>query len=251
MFHDLRELAYGVVIADAGDFAPAPQDSHRAEIAAFLLEGMAAMRYDAVGVGELDLALGPAYLHDAARRLPLVGANVRFGPALAESLPAVRWVEKNGKKVAVIGVIDPILYFESEGAFEMAESLMVGDAVLALRGAMTQIGEAGDAVVVLIHADRARAIEILNGIGDLPRAPDIAVVGHEPMGPRAEEKVDRTFVMQPGPRSREVSLFTLTYADSGAVLRAGLQVHRLGNLSGGDPEIDAMTKAFQAKHGIK
>jgi hypothetical protein len=75
------------------------------------------------------------------------------------------------------------------------------------------------------------------------------VIGHEPMGPRAEEKVDRTFVLEPGPRSQEISLFTLTYSET-SVTRANLQVYRLSSLPAGDPTLDAMTKAFQAKHGL-
>jgi 2',3'-cyclic-nucleotide 2'-phosphodiesterase (5'-nucleotidase family) len=221
------------------------------EIAQFLLEGMAAMHYDAIEVGELDLALGPAYLHAAALRLPLVGANVRFGPSLAESLPAVRWVNAKGKRIAVTGVMDPILYYETPGAFAMTESLLVGDAGQGLRKALAEIGDQADMVVVLIHADRPRAIELIQGLADLPRAPDVAVIGHEPLGPRAEEKVGGTFMLQPGPRSQEVSLFTLTYADSGTVIRTGLQVYRLSTLPGGDPTVDAMTKAFQAKHGMQ
>lgn len=251
VFQEVRGLSYPVVVADGGDFAPAPTDSHRVEVAQFLLDGLSAMHYDAIAVGELDLAMGPAYLEQAARRLPLVGGNVHFGPALAESLPAVRWVEAKGKKVAIIGVLDPVLYFESPGAFSMTDSLMVGDATLALRNAMAEIGDKADVVVAVIHAERTRALELLHSLSDLPRAPDVAVIGHEPMGPRAEEKFDRTFVLQPGPRSHEISLFTLTYAGSDSLVRTNLQVYRLSNLPAGDPTLDAMTKAFEAKHGLE
>jgi 2',3'-cyclic-nucleotide 2'-phosphodiesterase (5'-nucleotidase family) len=251
VFQVVRELPYSVVVVDGGDFEPARKDSHRVEIAQFLLEGMGAMHYDAIGVGEMDLAMGPAYLHEALGRLPLVGANVRFGPALAESLPAVRWVEVKGKRVAITAVLDPVLYFESPGAFSMTDSLMVGDATQGLRNAMAQIGDTADVVVALIHADRMRAIEILRELSDLPRAPDVAVIGHQPLGPRAEEKVDRTFVLQPGPRSQEISLFTLSYGDSATVVRTSLQVYRLATLPGGDPTLDAMTRTFLAKHGLQ
>jgi 2',3'-cyclic-nucleotide 2'-phosphodiesterase (5'-nucleotidase family) len=250
VFQDVRGLPYSVVVTDGGDFAPAATDSHRVEIAQFLIEGMAAMHYDAIGVGEMDLAMGPAYLHQASGRLPLVGANVRFGPALAESLPAIRWAEAKGKTVAITAVLDPVLYFESPDVFSMTDSLMVGDATAALRQALIEIGNKADVIVAIVHADRVRALEILHGLADLPRTPDVAVIGHEPLGPRAEEKVDRTFVLQPGPRSQEISLFTLTYADT-SVTRANLQVFRLSSLPAGDPTLDAMTKIFQAKHGLQ
>jgi 2',3'-cyclic-nucleotide 2'-phosphodiesterase (5'-nucleotidase family) len=251
VFQEVRALPYSVVVTDGGDFAPAPTDSHRVEVAQFLLEGMGAMHYDAIAVGEMDLAMGPTYLREAARRLPLVGANVRFGPALSESLTAVRWVEVKGKRVAITAVLDPVLYFESPGAIAKTDSLMVDDATIALRQAMAQIGTQADVVVAIIHAQHTRALEILQSVSDLPRMPDVAVIGHDPTGPQAEEKVDRTFVLQPGPRSKEISLFTLTYADTGSVVRTSLQVYRLSSLPAGDPTLDAMTKAFQAKHGMQ
>ena len=251
MFQEVRALPYSVVVTDGGDFAPAQTDSHKVDVAQFLLEGLGAMHYDAIAVGEMDLAMGPTYLRQAAQRLPLVGANVRFGPSLAESLTAIRWADVKGKKVAITAVLDPILYFESPGAFSMTDSLLVGDATAALRNAMVQIGDKADVVVAIIHAERTRALELIRSLSDLPRTPDVAVSGHDPMGPRAEEKVDRTFVLQPGPRSKEISLFTLTYADTGSVVRTNLQVYRLSNLPAGDPTLDAMTKAFQAKHGMQ
>ena len=251
MFQEARALPYSVVVTDGGDFAPTQTDSHKVEVAQFLLEGMGTMQYDAIAVGEMDLAMGPAYLHQAAQRLPLVGANVRFGASLAESLTAIRWVTVKGKRVAITAVLDPILYFESPGAFSMTDSLMVGDATSALRSAMGAIGNKADVVVAIIHAERTRALELIRALSDLPRAPDVAIIGHEPMGPRAEEKVDRTFIVQPGPRSKDVSLFTLTYADTGSVMRTNLQVYRLSNLAAGEPTLDAMTKAFQAKHGMQ
>ena len=134
-----------------------------------------------------------AALHLAAARLPLVGANVRFGASLAESLTAIRWAEVKGKKIAITAVLDPILYFESPGAFSMTDSLMVGDATSALRGAMAQIGDKADVVVAIIHAERTRALEILRALSDLPRTPDVAVIANVPEAVSLSLSVFATF----------------------------------------------------------
>ena len=247
MFQDIEDLNYPVVIADGGDFVPAPGDSHRAAIAEFLLNGLGAMTYDAIGVGELDLSLGVDYLRRASQKLPLVGANVHFGPGLAESLQAVRWVERKGRRIATLGVIDPILYYESPGALEHTDSLFVGDARMAIQNTLKSFKEKPDITVLLIHAERKRAEEILEGVEGI----DIVVVGHDPLGPKGEFKIGNAFLVLPGPHSREVSLFTLTRSDAGADLLTDLRVFMLSKYTKGDPKLEKMTNAFMAQQGMK
>ena len=247
MFHDIQDLNYSIAIADGGDFVPAEGDSHRAEIANFLLESMGEMEYDAIGVGEMDLAMGPAYLREAAQKLPLLGANVRFGPGLSESLLAVRWVERKGHTWAIIGIIDPMLHYETPGALDMTDSLLVSDARIAIQNALAGLNRKPDMTVLLLHAEQPRAHEIMEGITGI----DMVVVGHEPMGPKAELKMGDAFLVLPGPRSREVSLFTLTESPSGQPLTTDLRVFRLANLTKGDPKLEKMTRTFMAQHGLK
>jgi 2',3'-cyclic-nucleotide 2'-phosphodiesterase (5'-nucleotidase family) len=247
VFQEIQDLDYPVVIADGGDFVPAAGDTHRTEIAEFLLEGLGAMAYDAIGVGELDLSLGPDYLRRASQKLPLVGANVHFGAGLAESLEAVRWVERKGRRIATIGVIDPILYYESPGALEHTDSLFVSDARMAIQNTLKGLKEKPDITVLLIHAERKRTEEILEGIDGL----DIVVVGHDPLGPKGEFKIGNAFLVLPGPHSREVSLFTLTRSDAGSDLLTDLRVFMLSKYTKGDPKLEKMTNTFMAQHGMK
>jgi len=247
VFQQIQDLNYPVVIADGGDFVPAPADSHRTEIAEFLLNGLGAMTYDAIGVGELDLSLGADYLRRASQKLPLVGANVHFGAGLADSLQAVRWVERKGRRIAIIGVIDPILYYESPGALEHTDSLFVGDARLAIQNTLKGLHEKPDVTLLLIHAERKRVEEILEGIEGF----DVVVVGHDPLGPKGEFKIGNAYLVLPGPNSREVSLFTLTRNDAGADLWTDLRVFMLSKYTQGDPKLEKMTNAFMAQHGMK
>lgn len=247
MFREVHQLPYGVVTADAGDFAPAPGDSHRAEIAAFLLESMPLMELDAVGVGEIELGLGPSYLREAARRLPLVGANIRFGPGLAESLPAVRWVDAKGRRVAVTAYVEPLLYYEQPGAFESADSMFVSDPRLALESVLAAVRGKADLVVLIAHARHEHLVDLLPGLQGV----DVVVEGHNPKGPLAESKVGDAFLLQPGPDAREVSLFTLTMGAQGTAEQTVLRIYRLAALAKGDPVLEAMEKDFKVSHGLK
>jgi 2',3'-cyclic-nucleotide 2'-phosphodiesterase (5'-nucleotidase family) len=247
VFHEIQDLKYPVVVADGGDFVPALGDTHRAEIAEFLLNGMGAMAYDAIGVGELDLSMGPDYLRRAAKKLPLLGANVRFGPGLAESLQAVRWVERKGRRIATLAVIDPILYYESPGALDRTDSVFVGDARLAIQATLQGLELKPDLTVLLIHAERKRAEEILEGMTGI----DVVVIGHDPLGPQGQFKIGDAYLVLPGPHSREVSLFTLTRTDAGYPLFTDLRVFMLSKYTQGDPKIEQMTDAFMAQHGLK
>jgi 2',3'-cyclic-nucleotide 2'-phosphodiesterase (5'-nucleotidase family) len=247
VFREVHELPYGVVTADAGDFLPAPGDSYRAEIAAFLLESMPLMQLDVVGVGEIDLNFGPGFLREAARRLPMVGANVRFGPALAESLPAVRWLDAKGRRVAVTAYLDPLLYYEQPGAFDSSDSILVTDPRLALEPVLAAVRGKADIVVLLAHDQHDHLVELVSQL----KGVDIVVEGHDPMGSRAESKVGEAFLVQPDSRAREVALFVLSMGPDRTPVQTGLQVYRLITLTTGDPLLEALEKDFKASHGLR
>lgn len=247
MFQEVHELPYGVITVDGGDFVPAPGDSYRAEIAAFLLESMPLMEIDVIGVGEIDLDLGPGYLREAVRRLPLVGANVRFGPALAESLPAVRWLDAKGRRVAVTGYLDPLLYYEQPGAFASSDSILVTDPRLALEPVLAAVRGKADIVVLLAHDQHDHMVELVSQL----KGVDIVVEGHDPMGSSAESKVGDAFLVRPDSRAREVALFTLSMGADRTPVQTGLQVFNLMKLTKGDPVLEGLEKNFKASHGIK
>jgi 2',3'-cyclic-nucleotide 2'-phosphodiesterase (5'-nucleotidase family) len=235
-------MGYPVVAVGGGDFVPPEEDTLRAPIAEFLLEGLAAVGYEALGLGELELELGRAYLTRAAAALPLVCANLDSGIA---GIPAYRRVPiGEGRWAAVTGYVDPLVYYEWPHAFDPG-SLGLTDP----REALTRVLEAvkgADFVVVLAHAPR-EAIEEL-----APQLPgvDVIVQGHDPEGPR-QSRVGETTLMIPSARSRDVSLATFVFDAAGHLSRMEPHNWRLQAMERADSRLDAMLKTFMDAHGMK
>ena len=91
------------MIFDGGDFVPDAEQDLRAERAALMVDAMEIMGYDAVGLGEEELARGPDFLAEAAARLPLVCANLRLGPGREGLIPPSRLLEREGSWFVVVG----------------------------------------------------------------------------------------------------------------------------------------------------
>jgi 2',3'-cyclic-nucleotide 2'-phosphodiesterase (5'-nucleotidase family) len=219
-------------------------DSLREVIAEFLLDGLAAVGYDALGLGELELELGAGYLARAADSLPLVCANLEPHPALGAKIPRFRRIDAGGRWIAVTAYVDPLLYYEWPHAFEDG-SLGLTDPGTALEAVLLEVAGA-DLVVVLAHAPREAIEELIPRLKGI----DVVVQGHEPEGPR-ESSIGKAYFLIPGPRSRDVSLVSLVHDASGEVTRIEPRWWRLSSMDTGDPKLDAMLRAFMNSHGLK
>jgi 2',3'-cyclic-nucleotide 2'-phosphodiesterase (5'-nucleotidase family) len=245
VFGRARAMRHPVVILDAGDFTPSPDDSLRSDLSALMVKAMGLMPYDAVALGELELLLGLDRLREAARALPLVCSNLRVDPGLDLDIPAVRWVRAEGRRVAVVAYLDPLLFYSWPDAFEIyGESLIVLDPVESLPAILEQVRSDADVVVLLAHASRS---EIDRLLGEVPGL-DVVVQGHEPGKVDPGSEHDGTWIVVPGPRSRQVAQLTLSISDQG-VARQGARMWDLKLMRAGDRRLDALVKAFEARHG--
>lgn len=233
-----------MLLVDGGDFVPPAGDSLRTDLAAFMIEGMARMAYHAVGPGELELELGPAYLHEAAGRLPLVSANLTENGAPVPGIPRVRTLDLGGYRVAVTGYIDPLLFYEWPGAFQQQE-LAVEDPVESLAAALA--GVEADVTVLLAHAERASIEDVLERVPGV----DVTVQGHKPTGSKGVGRLGDSLFLVPGYRSRDVRLATVRFGENGIPYSAGYRIYRLQAFGNFDPELERMVAAFQEQHGLK
>ena len=132
----------GVLLVDAGGAAAGTSPYDRLKFEA-IARGEVLMGTAAHNIGASEAALGPSALRQVAEKtgLPLISANThdREGKPLGESF---RVVELNGRRIAVIGVLDPRY---------ATDQIDVSPPRTAVLDTMAAIEEPCDAVVVLAY----------------------------------------------------------------------------------------------------
>ncbi len=133
---------------DAGDFSDLPGPSGEVKTRA-LVEAMNELGYRAAGIGQRDLAFGPAALLELGRlaRFPFLSANlVRTGQA-TPWLPASQVVEAGGLRIAIVAAMnhDPI----ASWTLPDGSTLVTIDPLPAVERAMKGLQGKIDVVVLL------------------------------------------------------------------------------------------------------
>jgi len=238
VFKQLRVGREPVLVLDGGDFLPGPADSLPGSLDAVLLEAMELMDYDAICPGERDLFRGPTALAGIAARLPLVCANLTIDGAQPVTVPALRRFERGGRSIVLTGVVDPLLYYRWPGAFEgSAARLALVDPMEAL-GALADSLEAADLSVVLAHASLDRILEMAPGRPEV----DVWIQGHEPGLSETPGRVGKAYVIEPGPRSRQIAHFSF---DPEAPEKSRLQVLKLARSRRSDSRLDRLIEGYE------
>lgn len=159
-----------VLLLEAGDFVGGAEGTGP-RIAAASIAAMEAMGYDAMAVGEAELALGEPFLKElAGSKIPLVHTNWSH-PAVGEPQRDGVMVAVGPHKIGLIGLLDPEALPPGFGL----ENLAIEDPAPAAERAARSLREAGaEAVVVLGHASFRRS----GLLGPAAGTPDLWVVGH-------------------------------------------------------------------------
>jgi 2',3'-cyclic-nucleotide 2'-phosphodiesterase (5'-nucleotidase family) len=249
VFQRVRAGTTPCVIVDGGDFVADSSQALQDELSELMVEAMEIMAYDAVGLGEEELARGPQFLAEAAARLPLVCGNLRLGPGREGLIPPVRFLERDGRTVAVTGYVDPLLYYEMPGALDLPpDSLLVLDPVATLTPVIKDLRRRADLVVVLAHGSLDQVREWV------PRVPavDIVVQGHEPGMSRGLSPVGDAYLILAGPRSRQIGELSLTFDAQGNRLHANYRLFDLKKARGfPDGRLEALVEEFETRYGIE
>jgi hypothetical protein len=236
-----------VFACTAGDFlerAAAQRTIRDAEEKAkFMFQALGLMDYDAVNVGEKDLAYGPRYLKAQAEEhgVPLISANAvhRDTGELFFDPYVIR--EQKGAKVAFIGVTSP-----ERHVIAQAESYLLDHKIKLLDPSeqtlkfLPELREQADLVVLLSHA----GIETSEFLAqDLPV--DVVVVGHYPAIENNPKEFGETVLVMAGSKSDRFGTLDVTLAaDGSGVWQVDGDAIRLLSKGPSDPEIAMIETAW-------
>ena len=226
---------------DAGDLLDPSPDP---ELAGEILGAYAGLGYDAVAVGEQELAEGVEALLARGERFPFLAHNLTLCPDGTRCLffsPDPLLLERGGVKVGLLALVDPAAFALSPP--ELRAKLKVQDPEAAARGLVARLREQGAELVVLLwHGPVEGAEALVRRVGGI----QVAVAGHEQrlVAPR---RVGGTVLVSPGEEGNRVGVLHLTLARGGKVsFTHELRLFRYG-LDPADPGVRQRFERWRGK----
>jgi 2',3'-cyclic-nucleotide 2'-phosphodiesterase (5'-nucleotidase family) len=222
----LRAAAPGAaLLVEAGDFATGP--GPRGELVGFVAaRAMAKMGYDAVLPGEVELNLGPAFF-ETLRPLGLPLVHTNFGtPALGPPQAEPLVIERDGRRVAVMGLLGPDLVLLEPAR----DGLVLEDPGEAARRALRALRDRPDLVVALVHGRGAFADSVAANVPGI----DVVVAGHTSRNAADPERRGEAVVVTAGFLGQHVGELRLSDDDLDQPANA---LHRIETTLAEDPEI--------------
>lgn len=234
-----RAAAPASILVEAGDFFPTSPEENRTDK---VVKSYAAMKYDAITIGEAEFVNGLTYLKTLAeaKTLPFVSANVK----ICEDETCVDLVRPHAvlnagkRKVAIYGYMHPdALGFTPEERMKDGKwYFKITDPRPPLKGFMGRFRKEADLVVVLSHAgieeDRKLAAEV-PGI-------DVIVGAHSQTFLADPAREGNTLIVQAAADGQYVGKLVLKFNDAG---KPGIESHELIPLTKNlvpDPEVAAI-----------
>jgi len=204
-----------------------------------IVEAMNAMGYDAMSVGEYDLAAGLALLkaREKEAEFPFLSANLVTADDSQLILKPHVILERGGVRFGILGLTDP-------GTEELAErdKATLLDPVQVARQYVPELRDKVDILIVLsslgLEEDKALAAAV-PGI-------DIIVGGNTGRVMRAPERVGDTLVVQQGYRGEWLGRLQVTYDAQGVPVTYSEEMVTLTDEFEDDQEMAALVERWKA-----
>lgn len=149
LVNQIRNQDSAVFLFDAGDmFTGAFSFLTKGEV---IMEMMAAMRYDAMGIGNHEFDYGAENFTRQMHRVPfpVLGANIFYKESDHRYARPHAIVERDGVRIGVIGVIGEDAW--SVSAASGITEIEFRDPVSAIKKSVSEIGDSVDLIVVVAH----------------------------------------------------------------------------------------------------
>jgi hypothetical protein len=144
-----QEAPSGALCVDIGDALGGHEDYDLIEYQ-YVLRAFAAMKYEALNIGQREAHLTAAQLHDLKKNspVPLLSANLLDQAGNKPIFDSYRIVQRGPYRIALIGVIDPK---GMEG--DLGDGLVIGDMESAIDRCLTELRGKTDLVILLAFTD--------------------------------------------------------------------------------------------------
>ncbi len=188
----------------------APRDDSLLK-ANFMAQALGLLDYDAIALGEKDLAYGRAFLQDAANQhgLKFVCANAIDRTTKETIFPPYAVSERNGVRVAFIGVVSPERHITAQVESALLDhQIEIVDPTEMTMKVMDEIRAKADLVVLLSHTGIESSEYLAE---DLPV--DVVLVGHYPAIQHDPKEVGGAVFAMAGSKSDRFGTLELTLTE--------------------------------------
>lgn len=200
-------MAEGTFGVDIGDALEGPAD-HQLLRYRQMGRAFAGMDYAALNVGRTEAGLSAEALRRLASEspVPLISANVIDRATGERLLPGWRIIERGGRRIALVGVVDPDGFEDGPG-----DGLEIERIEICLGRVLPEVKKTADLIVLLAHADEARLTSLAGQFYEVA-----VVLGGRVSQPAQElRKENRTLVYYTGNESKSFGHLALTWNATG------------------------------------
>jgi hypothetical protein len=204
------------VMVDVGDAIRGVEDYNLMEYR-YMLEAYAAMRFDALNLGQREAQLSAEQLRSLAQQSPvtLISANLLDSQTGTPVCAPWKMIQRGSFKIALVGVMDPRVPAENLGRGLALEKIEI-----TLGKLLPELKRKADFVVLIAFTDEATLSRLAQDFYEL----DIILGGKVSQPAQALEKQNRSLVLYTGNEGRALG-----------ILRTRLDAR--GKLTGVDHEI--------------
>lgn len=252
-------------LCSAGDFYGTADEFNEPK-SHFVARMMGHLRYDAVGVGEMDLNYGLLALVDDDEKygLNVTCANIEAKDAIAEKLqrehagtprarhgtvfPPYLVVERDGLRVGFVALLSPATKLRGGDAVDEVEAInyIIRSPREAAEVIIPEAAEACDVLVLLAHMDRYELDDLLP---DFPEVA-LAVIGHEARtgAIHVPETVGESLVLKATSQGQNVGSIVVRLDGDGLIADTNNKVHFLGSDYEDDPKMVELLDEFDVEN---
>jgi hypothetical protein len=229
-----------VIVLSAGAFAP-HADNFGDLAVGVQLEALSIMKYDAITLGDRELALGPEILqqHIGVNRSPVVCSNLRYqGSYLWDK---VKVIQRGGVRIGILGMVDPVRV--QQAANGVPSPWTIDDGLRVVKPLLDSLKHQVDVVLLLSQLGFWNTLELLDQCPQI----EVAVVGNEGKTVREPIHYGNSLVVMSGNRGQYLGELDLTFDDEGHILSNRGKLIALSDSIPDDPEVSALVAEFKRR----
>jgi len=237
----IREQAeHPVLLVDAGSTLFGQMLALQSE-GRVIIEAMNAMGYDAMAVGELDLAKGVDTLIARAgeARFPLLSCNLVSAQEQKPLLKPYALLERGGVRFGILGVTEPQA-LDAPGVREVAQVL---DPVTSIQKYLPEVKKQSDVLIVLSHLGVEEDRALAQAVPEI----DLIVGGRSKRLMSVPDIVGSTVITQMGYDGEWLGRLDMTLDSQGQVRDPQSAVIELGPDVAEDAELKALVASYKER----